>query len=1418
MASIRARMSVSITLDSDATGLVSSWSLDGSMLPRSPDPVLLLADHRNVSNLVLGSYYFAENRTVVLSSSPPLLARSSCPVVGPLSPIVVTTDKWTNVAIDLRFLNPGVPLVNAEFRVISLAQGSLFPMYQNGTYGAEISSSNTLIPWSAVYYKPNTLLFSSAGDVFTYEVAFPIPMNQRFVGTVVIDENLASDATGFATTISSNGVQRWTLPCADGNGEFSTVEILSLPAVGSLYQLSPSILFKPGPLRLSEPITASGTIVRHASGSVGYIAPDNILSSASTSFLYRCHDRGAPQASAAGAVGLLVSPAPHAPLAGYGQYALQFDGIRSTAYSELSNNSSTTIRTIELWVKFVSSPSMISRAAPPETAPSRQVLVQGMYDSIGQYYWTFFAQSTNASSVRLGFGNHNFSSGFEYIEALSDPLLSIQLDTWHHVAVSVKEPLATFYVDGVRFGSPVTVGSMSVVRRVQLGSIAVVAQALTAQHFMGVMDEVRLWPEVLDSPELALSMQNSPLSIALFAAAFVWDFNEGTGGGCKDSVKQQNLLLGLTTREWDRPRWVVSDGPQFTTVVGRENDPILVYLTAGSLAKASAPFGYAIVELPHLGKLYQVNTTDASDPGEPINSVFFDWLSPPSLQQWVASVVSYSSYRRASGDWTLYHPDNVIGAPFNSSLFVTDDVAAPAALFNFESLSFNTSANISQSSWSIWPVSSEKVSSLAPNNSAAHMWTPAGCNVSSAMEFIEVQYSSEVFPQKVEIYSSMRPDSIRGVWAWDMKANSWVPLYGAQESGGPLSASTEFSDDSAFNVFAPPFCQPTLSTSRVRVEVDPCRSSSWAGIAAIHLVGTELPRAGLVTDSASRILYVPPLYESGTEVDSFAFAAIACPYDLQTASSPLRLSVDITARNNAPLSTDLRLTALENSEVYIQLKGFDPDGDPIKFILSSIPSVGILYQLSNASEKLEPVTINGTVVTHPRGLLLWTPPKVGPSCGILFSNFSYFVTDVGSSSNASYVIVDVNCTPGAYSLSLGLLYTSWGIAAALLVLAAALLVLAILYKGHKSVRKSQPALLIIMLVGAIACYASVFMFSTRITDAICHVRIWLLNVGITLTLGFAALWLLSFSTQLIGLASFRTLVVKMFHVWRMFSAKMFRRNSELTPTHTAIFLAVLVAIEMAQLLVYSIVAAPFMQEEVDPANNAIRHQSCQSAIAFSPMYLFIYKGVLVVLTTCIYVLIRSVTKTRFKPESLEMLLFSVYGMFVSGAVAVPILLLVKDRDALFLLGCISIAAPVTICLILIFIPKMRSVLRKKREQDNDTIEQFTLRAMTSSPTNAATGGTPQKQGRKTAKRTGKKRRNRTDKPIDPTQNLMELSKFSEDKSVLELLEAIQDKDSEIAVLKSKMVKNQYKMQTLKQKLMVSEGSRRGFREDDDYDL
>jgi hypothetical protein len=280
---------------------------------------------------------------------------------------------------------------------------------------------------------------------------------------------------------------------------------------------------------------------------------------------------------------------------------------------------------------------------------------------------------------------------------------------------------------------------------------------------------------------------------------------------------------------------------------------------------------------------------------------------------------------------------------------------------------------------------------------------------------------------------------------------------------------------------------------------------------------------------------------------------------------------------------------------------------------------------------------------------------------------------------------------------------------------------------------------------------------------------------------------------------------------------MFRRNSELTPTHTAIFLGVLVAIEMAQLLVYSIVAAPYMQEEIDPSNNAIRHQTCQSAIAFSPMYLFIYKGVLVVLTTCIYVLIRSVTKTRFKPESLEMLLFSVYGMFVSGAVAVPILLLVKDREALFLLGCISIAAPVTICLILVFIPKIRSVLRKKRENNNDTIEQFTLRAMTSSPTNAASGGTPQKVGKKTAKRTGKKDRDGNEKPVDPTQNLMELSKFSEDKSVLELLEAIQVKDSEIASLKSKMVKTQYKMQNLKQRLMVNEGAKRGFaQEDDDY--
>jgi hypothetical protein len=1092
-------MPVSIGIEADIPNLVASYSFDSAGGSSTVSP-----DHRNATRLWFGSFSILSNRTSVPTGVPPVLARSTCPVIGRDAPVVATTDKWTSIPIDLKFVFQGANFSLPEFRVVTLSQGSLFVLLPNGTsLSAEIGGPNTVIPYAAIYYKPNSLLFSPGGDYFTYEVSYANPP-LRMQGTVVIDDNSIATTLDITASVPSNQVQNIILPCIDLNGEFPSVEILSLPSVGTIHQLQGPTLFNPKPAALAEPITSVGTIVRHPSGAVGFIAPDNVLSPTTASIQYRCIDKGAPVTSAAGTATISVDPAVQSPLAGYGQYALQFDGVRSTAYSILSNTSSVTIRTIELWVKFFSSPSFVTRAEAPNRTPQRQVLVQGMYDSVGQFYWSFFAQANNASNWRLGFGNANSSSSYEYVEQLSDPLVSLEPDKWHHVAVSIKEPSATFYVNGFRFGSPVTVGSLSVVRRIQLGALAIDTQSMESSslHFMGIMDEVRLWPTSLDSPELALSMQHSPLSTSLASSVFVWDFNEGTGLTCLDSIRSQFLYLGMRDRVWARPRWVVSDGPQFTTVVGRENDPIVVYLTAGTLAKQPLPFAYAIVELPRLGALYQTNSTSTSSVGHRIDTAYFSWQAPESLQQWVSNVTSWSSYRQSGNNSNVFHPWNAIGAPYNSTLFESETTQSPAALFSFESLSFNdTVQNVSSSSWSTWPVSTEKVASLAPNSSEGHLWVPAGCNVSAPLDFIEVEYPAPVYPQKVEIFSSLSHSSIRSVWIWDSDANNWLPLFQGLDAPSTDEESSE--SPGLLTVFSPPFCQNTRPTQRVRVEVDPCLSAPWTGIAGINLVGTHAARPGLVTDPSSRVIYVPPAYESGTAVDSFAFAAIACPYNMETATAPLRLSVDIEARNNAPLSSDLRLSALEGADVQIQLKGFDPDGDPIKFILSSIPSLGVLYQLSNDSEKAEPITINGTVVKNPQGLVLWTPPRAGPSCGILFSNFSYFVTDVGSSSNGSFVIVDVNCTPGAYSITSGLLYTSWGIAAALLVFGVLLLLLASLYKGHKSVRKSQPALLIIMLIGAIACYASVFMFSTRVSDATCHIRIWILNIGITLTLGYA---------------------------------------------------------------------------------------------------------------------------------------------------------------------------------------------------------------------------------------------------------------------------------------------------------------------------
>jgi len=66
----------------------------------------------------------------------------------------------------------------------------------------------------------------------------------------------------------------------------------------------------------------------------------------------------------------------------------------------------------------------------------------------------------------------------------------------------------------------------------------------------------------------------------------------------------------------------------------------------------------------------------------------------------------------------------------------------------------------------------------------------------------------------------------------------------------------------------------------------------------------------------------------------------------------------------------------------------------------------------------------------------------------------------------------------------------------------ALLVFLFLSRENKLMKRTQPPLLGILVLGCLIGYVTVFLFNIPVEDWICHLRVWLLNFTATTIIGY----------------------------------------------------------------------------------------------------------------------------------------------------------------------------------------------------------------------------------------------------------------------------------------------------------------------------
>lgn len=151
----------------------------------------------------------------------------------------------------------------------------------------------------------------------------------------------------------------------------------------------------------------------------------------------------------------------------------------------------------------------------PELAPNRAIVQKGTSNTDVNYY-------LGMNDAKLVFAVSPEAGGWNDVSSDDTP---IQLDTWHHVAVTFDNAADTvrFYFDGQPFGER----TQAVDPAPRIDSLRI-GRNHTTYGWRGKLDEVRIYRDVLDDGAIAALAERPPVAH--------WKLDDGSGNTAVDSI------------------------------------------------------------------------------------------------------------------------------------------------------------------------------------------------------------------------------------------------------------------------------------------------------------------------------------------------------------------------------------------------------------------------------------------------------------------------------------------------------------------------------------------------------------------------------------------------------------------------------------------------------------------------------------------------------------------------------------------------------------------------------------------------------------------------------------------------------------------------------------------------------------------
>ena len=120
----------------------------------------------------------------------------------------------------------------------------------------------------------------------------------------------------------------------------------------------------------------------------------------------------------------------------------------------------------------------------------------------------------------------------------------------------------------------------------------------------------------------------------------------------------------------------------------------------------------------------------------------------------------------------------------------------------------------------------------------------------------------------------------------------------------------------------------------------------------------------------------------------------------------------VSARNRAPSGTLQNTSAVRGMDRVITFGGVDPEGDLLRFRITTLPATGTLYQYENGVRGAI-IDSPGAVVTDPGGRVIYVPPDTGS--GQLAISFLFVAGDGTYESGPAAVVVNLDVPPQVFA-------------------------------------------------------------------------------------------------------------------------------------------------------------------------------------------------------------------------------------------------------------------------------------------------------------------------------------------------------------------------------------------------------------------